>query len=101
MKRDFIKSVGVAPDHIIFNRDKEYWELTWGADEDEYLCVKLGIRLAQKNSSGKVVHVMWVRFKHEVSYNAKMYPWFLSDQETYEELVYNCRDAIQVLHSTH
>ena len=99
MKRDFVKSVGTKPDIIHFNKDNKYWELIWNGDEDECLSVKLGVTLAQRNSSGNVVHVMWVRFKHEVSYNSKMYPWFLSEQSIYEELIYNCRDAIKILHN--
>ena len=94
---DFIYGIGTPPTEKFFNKEAKYWELYWSDENENYLHIKLGSTLAERNENGKPVNVIWVRFNHPASGRPRMYPWHLDSATSVFEFVQNCRQAIDIL----
>jgi len=97
MRNDFIYNVGTKPTKMVFNKDRDYWELFWEEpNTPHYLQIKVGLSLAQV-IEGDRVNTVWIQFNHPASAREMLYPWYLDSSDAVIDLINGCREAIHIM----
>ena len=97
--KEIIMSIGHQPTSLTYNDSRKYWEISWDNHNGEYLKLKVSSKLYMNVDSNTRVKAIWYQFVHPRSADSGLQAWPITDGNCLVNLIYNCREALSLLHS--
>lgn len=97
--KEIIMGIGHQPTSLTYNNSRKYWQICWEGFDGECLILKVSSKLYMNLDSDTRVKAIWYQFVHPRSADKRLQAWPITDGNCLVNLIYNCREALSLLHS--